>query len=448
MPEPLSRPQPHFAQLKLLKMESLQEVRVFLQQVAKAGTCLDRNGVRRLYRLVLAAKTCLRARAHQLLDGHPGCPCLVQYSCDCTPVRTKQTTTVGQHQAQIKRRKISGHQTQEFLVQQVFVTICSAPGDLHHSVLLADPLALRHGKSMPALLAVALQCPGLHFLCGSPRIKVFHQVHDRAMSQSFRTALAAGVPLQSRSQVGMPGVAEADPGDAHADCLWHSTVGCACHDAHNALRWAVQLSQGEPDLVKNIFLGLATVRKLFFTMVGFMDRWLPLVAEGVDAHSLPMSATLEAAYSLFGADEEQVKVLVSARLHWTPDLGRLLVHQDFLAQPDAVSQISAVLLDIWRFPAFSASRWVTFGTSAKRFALAVMTGMMSLVEYVVQQGGLSDYEASGAAFLSAEERRWCCHVGLVATVPDTFLLGVLSDSRLAHLKYRCLMALFAQIQGG
>ena len=277
---------------------------------------------------------------------------------------------------------------------------------------------------MPALLAVALQCPGLHFLWW------FSQ--DQSLPPGARPChvpvlpylrLLLVPPLQSRSQVGMLGVAEADPGDAHADCLWHSTVGCACHDAHNALRWAVQLSQGEPDLVKNIFIGLATVRKLFFTMVGFMDRWLPLVAEGVDAHALPMSATLEAAYSLFGADEEQVKVLVSARLHWNPDSGRLLVHQDFLAQPDAVSQISAVLLDIWRYPAFSASRWVTFGTSAKRFALAVMTGMMSLVEYVVQQGGLSDYEASGAAFLSAEERRWCCHVGLVATVPDTFLLG-------------------------
>eukprot|EP00971_Amphidinium_carterae_P192266 3814935-Amphidinium_carterae.3 len=83
----------------------------------------------------------------------------------------------------------------------------------------------------------AIECPGLHTLSTCTGNRLFHQVHDRGVSATYRHGVA-GHMLENYTK-------QSDPSDgqntvlefcSHRDMF--TSVGCACHDAHNSLRWA------------------------------------------------------------------------------------------------------------------------------------------------------------------------------------------------------------------
>ena len=233
---------------------ALAQIRWF----AEVGHSLDRSQTRRLCSLVEACKHFLKIRFIQLLAEHPGSPLLLQYSGDCTPSHVRQYGVASQS---FKQRRLSGSKAVEFFVQQTFITI-GAPDDSRvHSVLLADPLVLEFGKTMPALLAAALGCPGLRLPDCGRRIIILHQVQDRAMTSSFRHALSgAWVSSLSSPMSGQAQGSQVDPQDATQGSSsllhWHCSLGCSCHDGHNTLRWAAQMADDSSDMVKNVFVAL------------------------------------------------------------------------------------------------------------------------------------------------------------------------------------------------
>ena len=162
---------------------AVEQVRWF----AQVGHTLDKGQSRRLCSLAEACKQVLQMRLLELMRAHPGCPILLQYSGDCTPTHVREYSSAAKSH---KQRRLSGTKAVEFYVHQTFVTVGASDGSRVHSVLLANPLALDFGKSMAALLPIALRCPGLKLPNDGPRIVVLHQVHDRAMSSSFRHGLS------------------------------------------------------------------------------------------------------------------------------------------------------------------------------------------------------------------------------------------------------------------
>eukprot|EP00971_Amphidinium_carterae_P153515 3043614-Amphidinium_carterae.1 len=68
-------------------------------------------------------------------------------------------------------------------------------------------------------------------------------------------------------------------------------------------------------------------------------------------------------------------------LHWDESSSQMLVSSEYLAQPDSIEQLTACLVELWHFPAFTTSRWATVGVSCRKLA---------------RKGGfLSDYISSG-----------------------------------------------------
>ena len=403
-----------------------------LRHFAEVGHSLDRAQTRQLFSMVQAARQLLKTRLLELLQDHASSPVLLQYSGDCTPVHVRQHGTAG---LPGKRRKISGPLAVEFYVHQVFATIGLGDGRRQHSLLLGDPMALRHGKSMAALISVALTCPGLKIPDSQRRIVIFHQVHDRGISASFRNALSGAwvTSMQATMPPSSSASGSATPSATTSNSLfyWHTSLGCSCHDGHNALRWAAQVADDASETVKNVYIALSLYRKGFMAAAAALGEWLCQVVEATPTGRLPPRDALKQLYQTLGAADDALEMLVRSSVHWDFAAERLVVDADFLAAPDSISLLSSLLLDVWRFPSFSMSRWVTLGCSVRIFTLAYFTGYTHLFDHMRRQGVLTEFEVGGVAKMQQRELRWCLSVGLAATLPDAFLQRLLADSRLS-----------------
>ena len=402
----------------------------FIRHCAAVGNGLSKADARRLRGLAEACKALLKERLVRLLQENGRCPLLLQYSGDCTPVHIREFGTAG---SETKRRKISGSKTAEFYLQQVFATIAQLDGSRLHSVLLGFPLALQHGKTMAALLPIALACPGFRFPQEPGRIVILHQVHDRAMSQSFRQALTGALrgQLARYSAASTPASSTSTQDSSSSLLEWHCSLGCSCHDAHNALRWASQSLDESPEVLKVVHVAFICYRKGFMAAVAALGPWLAESVHPVPDEQLPAKGCMRQVYAVLGASEDQLRVLSQALPFWDSDMEKLNVSETFLKSPESISDLSGLLLDLWRFPSFSSSRWVSLGCSARMYSLSCLTGFHCMFRYMMEQGLMSEYDAAGGLKMGAQEQQWCLEVGLVSTLADSFLSGALSDSRVA-----------------
>eukprot|EP00971_Amphidinium_carterae_P214694 4260433-Amphidinium_carterae.1 len=60
-------------------------------------------------------------------------------------------------------------------------------------------------------------------------------------------------------------------------------------------------------------------------------------------------------------------------LLWDPVGGRLLVRHAFLAREGALQRLMNCLGELWEYPTFTTSRWLSVGTSCRQFVLGVAT---------------------------------------------------------------------------
>eukprot|EP00971_Amphidinium_carterae_P338988 6476563-Amphidinium_carterae.1 len=88
---------------------------------------------------------------------------------------------------------------------------------------------------------------------------VFHQVHDRANVWSFRKAVSAWHLASTASK------SHKASGDSLPELLtWHVTCGCAAHDIHNLLKWAVVSSCGfDGDHLKAVYVAISSVKNCY-----------------------------------------------------------------------------------------------------------------------------------------------------------------------------------------
>eukprot|EP00971_Amphidinium_carterae_P184848 3669802-Amphidinium_carterae.1 len=61
-----------------------------VQRAAKVTESIGDGDMKRVEKLVECAKWLMKHKVTELLEAHPGASTLYQYSCDCTPLRTRQ----------------------------------------------------------------------------------------------------------------------------------------------------------------------------------------------------------------------------------------------------------------------------------------------------------------------------------------------------------------------
>ena len=156
----------------------------------------------------------------------------------------------------------------------------------------------------------------------------------------------------------------------------------------------------------------------FMYAVSALCPWLAQTLQGLAEDHLLSRDALKQIYTVLGATEDNLPVLLRALPHWDEDTQKLNVSEAFMQDPSSISLLSGVLLDLSRMPSFSASRWVSMGCGARLYTLARFTGYHHLYLAMQQQGLMPEYEMTGAQKLGAAEQQWCLEVGLVATVQE------------------------------
>ena len=368
------------------------------QRLAAVASSITSEDAASIPRFVEGSKLFLKTLAAKLLQDHPRCPALLQVGCDTTPVATRKRYTHASGEVVLRSH---APQTLDLFVQHLHITLDAGPTELHHAIVFKEPLCLRHGKTMPALLACALKAPGITLAC-APReaITLHNQVHDRGVTSKFAAALA-GHWQQTTSEAAELSRGDADGGTDPNLLHWHSHCGCALHDAHNALKWAHETLFGQDQsLQKALYAAMASFRLCLLPTIGCLGTWLTKVVDVIPDHQPFDADTMLQIYVTLGAPESLIDVLVhQVRLRWVPQSQRLEVAASFLALQDSLEKLSNLLMCLWRFHTFTSSRWCTIGKACRSFALSKATGFMSLFVHAKQHGVLSRVVTAGRGLL-------------------------------------------------
>ena len=388
--------------------------------------------------LVEAAKTLLNERAAIVLSTAAVEPILLQFSLDTTPVSTCQRVSRKHGDLHVKRAAKTQH---DYLVCQLFVTVRADSGGYNQTMVFRDPVRLQHGKTMRALASCAVDSPGMRVCASQPgRICVRHQVHDRGITQSFTHAMSGFWFSRACEAVSTAGTASEDVVALHE---LHTHVGCCAHDAHNSLKWAHQAVFNDKLLLESVYIGIAACRAAYFNAVDILGTWLVEKLQPWPGPLLPDANAMELLWTSLGVDADNAKVLANFRLLWQED--RLLICQEAQSQTDWLEQVSCALLGAWRFQRFTESRWCTVGSSCRALATGFLLGYMSLLQYTHEKGILGEYEWNGCRRIGASERHFVVVVGMAAFLPETFLLHVLKDSRVAKTQEALHEVLFEEL---
>eukprot|EP00971_Amphidinium_carterae_P217565 4319008-Amphidinium_carterae.4 len=386
---------------------------------ARVSQSLNQSGVRELYRIAEEGKLFLKSWVENCLASHPMSPVLFQYSLDTTPLKVMTYYSAG-----AGRRKQSSLMPADYLVQVLAVTM---GGDVpKHMLYFKEPVMLEQGKSNKALAGIAAEfLQGSGVFESSERLRIVHQIHDRGMSYGLRCYISGHVMQLVESS-------DECVGDSNEMLMFHVQSGCCLHDCHNALRWVwASILHGTSDTLRLLYNGVAVYRRSVSASVSILSSWLSEVLEGRPIAHCQSEDVLTQFYRLLGMDAAALDVVCSEmHLWWNAATSRLEVLDSYLLQEDCIQEISSVLLQVWRFPSFVSSRWLTVGCSLRCLLLGFSLGYHSCFEKMRVLGIVSDYEGSICDGFKAKVVEFAAVIGVCAYLPESILSRLMADNRL------------------
>ena len=116
--------------------------------------------------------------------------------------------------------------------------------------------------------------------------------------------------------------------------------------------------------------------------------------------------------------------------HWHD--GHFWVSHQLQGDPAAMDKISAVCLYMFRWRKFTESRWCSIGTCCRAVLCSLFVGLEQLVSLTRSDPKATDYHLHGFERLSKQIRTYIVVASIVNFVPESLLLEVSDDDRLAR----------------
>ena len=395
-----------------------------LARFAQVALSTTRQDGRRMACLCEAGKHVMEMEVTRLVAAAANSPCLMSYSSDCTPissrVRTKRKLT---EHTTISRE---GQQDHELLVQHAFYRFIDHMGVAHSAVLLRDPQPLTHGKGAQALLSCGIGFAKTLRQRGHRGIAVQHYTFDRAGFSALQRFFKQR-HIQMAPTFG--GAADGTSSVLLNLQEWICATGCALHDSHNALKWALHQQFCNTELTKGLYIVVESLRNSYGQLLQYLGNWVVRSLQFVPDENLPPVEDRTILWTALGLDPTLVEVLAcQLRLQWKG--GRLQVAASCLNLPDVMETVSSALLGVWHFKRFSDSRWITVGCSCRTLVASLLTGLESLVAFIREDSASSDFHIAGFARLSPDMKKFCAAASLASYVTDAFLSEMMDDPRL------------------
>lgn len=399
----------------------MEDIKAKILEYAMASKMLDRNATRECAKLAAVVKHYLWQKADSFVRERSTTPLLYTYSSDGTPL-----TTVHRYglQAGGKRFRREGGALHEVLLERGFVKAYALGGALEGCALVGEPRPLDKGKAAWSVYTAAIEFHPLLREQGHEGILISHYAFDRALFDSLERK------MRQRHEVFYASVAGKSRGQAELLRLtdWVLSTGCGNHDCQNALKWGCREFMEDPGaLLKDLFIAIESVRNGYAALHDYLRLWLLKI---VQFQKAPFDEdALGEFWRALGVEADMVQEVMRLNLCWSN--GALLVSPECRGSPELMEDLAAVVLYLFRFRKFTESRWTTLGDSSRCLLCALAVGLEHFVDFVRKIPGVSDWHLGGFSRLSADIKRFIGIVGLGAFVPDSVLLLLLEDDRVA-----------------
>ena len=345
--------------------------------------------------LVNACCALLKEKYATFMEEHSEQPLLLQFSADTTPLRVRLSHTL---QSSTKSTRRTSSATSDLLVAHVTLVAKDVAGVIKQAILFKEPLPLIHGKTGPALAAAFLETPGLLSMQSNMgTLRLFHSVFDLGIPLLAQKYVSGRVFMKAVQAPGTTalalGLADAEDYDKQELHHLHTTVGCACHCAHNSLKWALHDEFEDTSLLKDIHVAFSSARACYIHVTTGILDWLYFALDPKEKIHLPSPDDLQALWIFLGLDFELVEQLARWRIICRSDLGYLELDAEVM-RSESIEELTTLLLQVWRHEGFTASRWATMGTSSRCMIRSRFTGFDSCLKF------LHSHDFYCAAFLA------------------------------------------------
>ena len=377
-----------------------------------------------------AAKRVMRQAVEDLVADACGMPILTSKSCDGTPLSVK-------HRSQWKMPgsgrviKSMGKQGIEALVSNQFFRAQMPSGEWVTRVLLSEPRPLTYGKSAPAICGAAFKDWVSLRELRHPGIALEHYVIDRAgytaLERLFRQ-WHASQPLHMLP----PGVGE----DVARLTELVAVTPCALHDCQNSFKWGLLQEFCDRDLMRDIYVAVESLRNSADLISRHIGEWVSLRLRAADDRGPEWRSDQQQVWLALGLESDTVELLTEVlQLHYHD--GALYFYRDAEMSGDLVEMVSTCFMSFWRWVKFTASRWLTVGSSSRYLVAALLTGLPDLVSFIDKETGSSLFYLRGFERLKVKGRtEFLCATALYSRISEGVQADLLDDSRVAMVYAR------------
>ena len=381
--------------------------------------------------LVNACCALLKEKYATFMDEHSEQPLLLQFSADTTPLRVRLSHTL---QSATKSQRRTSSATSDLLVAHVTLVAKDVSGVVKQAILFKEPLPLLHGKTGSALAAAFLETPGLLSMQSNKRtLRLFHAVFDLGIPLLAQKYVSGRVFMKAVQAPGTTALAlrfaDAEDYDEQELHHLHTTVGCACHCAHNSLKWALHDEFEDTSLLKDIHVAFSSARACYIHVTTGILDWLHFALDPKEKIHLPSPDDLQALWTFLGLDFELVEQLTRWRLICRSDLGYLELDAEVM-RSDSIEELTTLLLQVWRHEGFTASRWATMGTSSRCMIRSRFTGFDSCLKFLHSHDKVTDFYCAAFLALNKPQKRFLTILSLVSGPAEHVLSSVMQDNRM------------------
>eukprot|EP00971_Amphidinium_carterae_P347875 6490111-Amphidinium_carterae.2 len=396
----------------------MSDIALLILRLGKPAASLSQTDALACRQLTEAVNDSLREGVANTVESGQGRPVLFQYASDCTPMKVAHRISAGSVSASSRSITRQGYSLKEFLVQTGFLKYFNTENEIGVKVLLREPLALEHGKKAGNLFTAAVDfVPKFEHVTGG--IRLLAHVFDRAQYSSLGRMLAQDQGVKDERS-------NTEGNALEALMSWPVNVACAAHDAQNALKWALQLGTADPEMVKDMYIMVESLRNSIDSLHIHLPKF---VAEHLSpAEDILQSEPLRQIWAALGVTDDTPEYLVETQLRYIGD--ELLIHPSFADQPEAPERVCSVLMSLARFPKFTESRWLSVATASKALTATVLVGMDQWVSTCLSAEGSSEYYLGGYRRFSNEHKLQVMKIAFASYPADAFIAELLEDDRL------------------
>jgi hypothetical protein len=179
------------------------------------------------------------------------------------------------------------------------------------------------------------------------------------------------------------------------------------------------------DTYNNLHIAIASLRNGWDIIMRELPDWLSCTVRFCDE---PWDDAY-VFWTCLQVEPRWVEELVDLQLHFSN--GHLKLRRSLQHDNDWVDRVSCVLMVLWRFKNFTATRWLTIGDSCRTLLRGFASGIHDLVRRCLANPKNSKYYLGGWSRMDKQLCKFVITAGLVAYPPDAFLLESFEDDRIA-----------------